>query len=111
MTGKPPGGVRGAVEEKIKNYKRALKYLDSCGELSYEKLCEAHRIAGLEAPESELRMMWQQSVHVIGRPGRPGGTEFLRGQIRSTLIEAIDTFKDLSGKLSRSNKSWWRFWR
>lgn len=95
----------------VENYKRALKYLDECGELTYQKLVEANRIAGVDWSESQLRAMWEQADHILPTGGQPGGKEFLRFQMRNTLIEAIATFEGLADKLAVSQKKWWQLWR
>lgn len=95
----------------VENYKLALKYLDECGELTYEKLVEANRIAGVVMPESQLRAMWDQADYILPTGGQPGGKEFLRFQMRSTLIEGIATFEALADKLGASEKKRWQFWK
>lgn len=102
------------ARQTAENYRRALKYLDECGELTYEKLVEANRIAGVDMSESQLRAMWEQADHILPTPragGRPGGKEFLRFQMRNTLIESIATFEALADKLGVSEKKWWQFWK
>ena len=90
------------LRQTVENYKQALKYLDECGELTYEKLVEANRIAGIDMPESQLIGMWEQADCILPTGGEPGGKEFLRFQMRDTLIESIATFEALTDKLDVS---------
>jgi hypothetical protein len=92
------------VRQQVENYRRALKYLDGCGDLTYEKLREAWQIAGVDMPESQLRQQWSQADYILPTGGRPGGKESLRFMMRNTLIEAIATFESLADKLAGSGK-------
>ena len=93
----------------VENYTRALKYLDECGELTYEKLVEANRIAVVDMSEAQLRTMWEQADYILPTGGQPGGKENLRFQLRNTLIKGIAAFGELSDKLGASEKKWWQF--
>ena len=88
----------------MENYRSALKYLDSCGDLTYEKLREAWRISGVDMPESQLRQQWSQADFILPTGGRPGGKESLRFMMRNTLIESIATFESLADRLTESEK-------
>lgn len=88
------------ARQMVENYKRALKYLDECGELTYEKFVEANRIAGVDVSESQLRAMWDQAKYILPTGGQPGGTEYLRFQMRNTLIEGMATFDSVADKLN-----------
>ena len=48
------------VKQWAQNYKKALKYLDSCRTFTYDNLVKANQIAGSPIPESDLRQMWEQ---------------------------------------------------
>ena len=99
------------LKQRVDNYKRALKYLDECGDLTYDKLHEANRISGGDMADSRLRAMWEQADTILPTHGQPGGKEFLRFQMRNSLIEGIATFESLAGKLVASEKKWWQFWK
>ena len=99
------------LKQRIKNYKQALKYLNAGGELTCERLLEANRIAGGVIPEYEIRMMWQRSVYIIGRPGQSGGRERMRHEMRNALSEGIATFKEITGEMEKSRKKWWQVWK
>lgn len=98
------------MRQSVESCKRALKYLDECGELTYEKLAEANRIAGVMS-EAELRTMWEQADYILPTGGEPGGKEFLRFQMRDALIMGIAALEEVSDKLGTSEKKWWQFWK
>ncbi len=95
----------------VENYKRAIKYLDNCGELTFENLAEANRIAGVDMSEVQLRGMWEQADFILPASGRPGGKEFLRFEMRNTLIKGLATFEAVADKLGVSEKKRWQFWK
>lgn len=88
--------------ETIKKYRNALKYLDTCGELTFEKLQKAHDIAGVDVPVSQLRADWDLADGVLAREGQPGGKEYHRFQMKRSLQEAITTFEDTARKMGVS---------
>jgi hypothetical protein len=92
------------VRQQVENYRSALKYLDGCGDLTYEKLREAWHIAGVNMPESQLRQQWSQADYILPTGGQPGGKESLRFMMRNTLIESIATFEALADRLAESGK-------
>ena len=93
--------IRKEVKQRVKNYKKALKYLDSCTTFTYDNLVKVNRIAGSPITESDLQRMWQQSNYILSTGGHPGGTESLRQTMRSTLIEGISTFESLANQLDK----------
>lgn len=95
----------------VENYRRALKFLEECGDFTYEKLKEAHEIAGIDVPDYQLRSEWSDALAVLPLGGRPGGREMLRSLMKKELKEGISTFKALARKLGVHEKKWWRFWR
>ena len=103
------------LRQNVENYKRAIAYLDECGELTYEKFVEAVRLSGRNISEPELRRQWDQAHDVLSAPDHPGGTEFLRSTLRNTLMAAISEFEDVSWQLDvieeGSSKKWWQFWK
>ena len=99
------------ARQRVDNYKRALKYLDECGDLTYLKLREANRIAGVDMSDLELRSMWAQADFIMHKGGQPGGKESLRFVMRKTLIEGIAIFEALADELGESEKKWWQFWK
>jgi hypothetical protein len=88
--------------ERIGKYRKAIKYLDSCGEVTLEKLQKAHDIAGADMSSSQLQSMWQQAQFVMPSPGQPGGKEYLRVQMKKALEEGISTFGGLARKMGVS---------
>lgn len=86
------------ARQQVESYKRALKYLDECGELSYEMLAEANRIAGVDISESKLRAAWEHAAFILSTGGQPGGREYLRFQMRNAFIEGIAIFEADSDK-------------
>jgi hypothetical protein len=65
------------LKKRIVHYQRGVKYLDSCGKLTLEKLLEARQIAGRGLREEWLRQMWEPS-NIPAANGGPGGREQLR---------------------------------
>jgi hypothetical protein len=99
------------ARQRVKNYKQALKYLDSCGEFTFEKYCKTNQIATLDMSDSKLRALWDQADFILPMDGMPGGKEAVRFLMRDSLIEGITTFESLSDKLGGSAKKWWQFWK
>lgn len=99
------------VRQRADNYKQALKCLDECGDLTYDKLREANQIAGIDMSESELQEMWKKAGYIFSSDNHPGGKEFLRFELRKTLIEGITTFEAIADKLGTTEKKWWQFWK
>jgi hypothetical protein len=97
--------------QRVENYKRALKYLDECGDLTYDKILEATQIASFDMPESQLRAMWEQADDILPSSGQPGGKESLRFVMRNKLIEGIAAFESVADELGASKKKWWQFWK
>ena len=89
------------MKAQAENYKKAIAYLDSCGGFTLDKLREAHRIAGVNTPESEIQQMWNLRLDLMPSAGKPGGAEALREIRREKLTQAIQVF----GSLDRSVKS------
>ena len=77
------------TKQKTENFKNAVRYLDQCGEFEFDDFKEAHRIAGTNAQESELRQMWAEARLVLPGPGHPGGVESLRHVTRDSFMSAI----------------------
>ena len=98
------GGKEMAADmaQRAKNYKRALKYLDSCKHFTYKDLLETNKIAGNIMSESKLKQMWGMSKKTME------GSEGHRQILRNTLIEGITTFESVADKIG---KKWWQFWK
>ncbi len=79
----------------IENYKKALKYLDECDKFDFDTMIEAHRIAGTDAQESQLREMWSDAKLVLSGPDNLGGVQSLRKITRDSLTTAITEFQKL----------------
>ena len=77
------------TKQAIGNFKKAIKYLDGCAEFDFDDFKEAHRIAGTNTQESELREMWAESKLVLPGPGHSGGVESLREVTRDSFVTAI----------------------
>ena len=107
--------------ELVRNYKRALAYLDSASELTYEHFREAIRLAGNPVPESEIRQQWEMSKMTLQ------GTESLRQTYREVWEKGIEVFGQIARELPRVRESdsqprnqsarktagrkWWEFWK
>jgi len=39
------------ARQRAENYRKALEYLDNCGELTFEKWVKVNRVAGIEMDE------------------------------------------------------------
>ncbi len=76
------------TKRKIENFKKAVKYLDECGDFDFDDFKEAYRIAGTNAQESELREMWSEARLVLPGPGHPGGVGSLRQVTRDSFTAA-----------------------
>ncbi len=98
------------AKNTVENYKRALKFLDECGEWTFEKLKEAHEIARIDVPDYQLRSEWSDALAVVfPSKGRPGGTELLRYLMKKELKEAIPILNAFARKLGVKDKKWWQF--
>jgi hypothetical protein len=101
--------ARAQLAKNIVAYKRSIKYLDTCGELTLEKLIEARRIAGNGPDDDWYRAMWIKAQRILPGVGEgPGGREQLRYDMRKTMIQAVAQFEALLGP---SERKWWQFQR
>jgi len=103
---------RSHLQEQVENYRRAIKYLDTCGELTLEKLRTARSIAGAGPDDAWFENMWVKSVNILPDvvcPGHPGGRETLRYDWKQEMVKAIATFEQLIGPSVR--KKFWQFWK
>jgi hypothetical protein len=87
------------TKQTIENYEKAVKYLDECNEFDFDGLLEAHRIAGTEAKESDLREMWSEAKLVLPGPNNVGGVQSLQKITRDSLTSAITEFQKLVDQL------------
>jgi hypothetical protein len=87
------------TKQTIENYEIAVKYLDECNEFDFDSLLEAHRIAGTEAKESDLREMWSEAKLVLPGPNNVGGVRSLQKITRDSLTSAITEFQTLIDQL------------
>ena len=105
------------LETNLAAYKRAVQYLDNCGELTLEKLIEARNIAGAGPEDNWLRNMWGKASNILPGIGEgPGGREQLRYDMRKTLVQAIGQFEQLVGPANKTpststKKKSWQFWK
>lgn len=96
------------------HYIRAVEFLDSCGEFTLEKLRRAYEIAGVAGPDTdaETESLWRRAGLVLssaaaGRgPGEPGGTEFLRFDLRRVYREGISNAAPHCGAASGAVRDW-----
>jgi hypothetical protein len=87
------------ARQRAENYKKALKYLDTCGTLDYGKFSEINKIAGYPFTEEQIRQQIAQSDFMLPIGGKPGGMEALKQIIRETLVQGESTFGSLADKL------------
>ena len=73
---------------KLGKIRKAIKYIDGCGEFTFEKMVKANDIAEGDMTRSQLHDMWDQAV------GHPEGPEHVRREIRAAYKGSID---DLTG--------------
>jgi len=92
--------VRKEFKQRAEDYKKALKYLDSCSTFTYDNLVKVNQIAGSPVPEVDLQRMWEQSRYIL-TTDQASGVEFLRQTMRSTLIEGISAFEDTARELGK----------
>lgn len=83
------------TKQTIENYEKAVKYLDGCSEWTFDNLIEAHRIAGTDAQESDLREMWSEAKLVLSGPDNLGGVQSLQKITRDSFTAAIVEFQNL----------------
>jgi hypothetical protein len=107
------GNVETKAREQVASFRKALEYIDNCGDFTFEKFREADRIAGGTMTESEARSMWSQSEGVMPGDTHSGGPDFLRHTLRTTFVEGIEMFGTLADELGDepSRKKGLRFWR
>lgn len=91
------------ARKRIKNYKRALKFLDNCREFTYDKFIEVQHILGVANPESDPQTMrtWESRVHILPGPGHSGGADAVRMVIKDTCIQGIAAFEEICQKLDK----------
>lgn len=105
------------VRRQALNYKNAIKYLDECGEFTYDKFVKINKMAGSPMPENVIKMMWDMSNKSIATKVGDKyltGTEKLRLTIRGKFEEAIATFGPIATEfdsIQSKNKKWWKFWK
>lgn len=79
------------------NYQRALDYLDGCADFGETELREANRLAGSPLREADILQMLSGGPLVLSREGKPGGMNFVKAQMRESLLEGIGVFDSLKG--------------
>jgi hypothetical protein len=90
------------VIRNLQGFRKALKYLDSCGELTLDKLRKVAELQGGNLDEAAIQHLWQMKDMIMPRPGESGGAEFVRIEIRKTLVEGIKVYEALANKLGVS---------
>jgi len=83
------------TKDTIKNYEKAVIYLDGCNEFGFDNLLESHRIAGTGAKESDLCENWSEAKLVLPGPNNEGGVRSLQKITRDSLTSAITEFQKL----------------
>ena len=106
------------ARQKVDNYRRALRYLDGCGDITLDKMREAIRLSGVDMSERDLHLMWDGADKVLPTAGMPGGQEAARHILRQTLIRGMAVFEGAAAGLdaldipgTESRGKWWQFWR
>jgi hypothetical protein len=74
--------------DKFAGIRKAIKYLDTCGEFTFEKMVEANRVSQGGMARSQLQSLWEQGI------GHPDGSEHVRREIRTALE---GTMQELTG--------------
>lgn len=74
--------------DKFAGIRKAIKYLDTCGAFTFEKMVEASRISQGGMTRSQLQSLWDQAI------GHPDGSEHVRREIRTALE---GTMQELTG--------------
>src|SRR3990172_9751723 len=98
------------------NYKNAIKFLDECGEFTYDKFVKVNSIAGSPMRENEIKMMWEMSSKSIATKVGDKyltGTQKLQLTMRKKFEEAIAAFGPIANEfdtIQAKNKKWWEFW-
>jgi len=82
-------------------YKKALIYIDECGEFTYEKFYETSRIAGIKATDFQIRATWEQT----------DDKEFLRQAARNEIIKNISFFERIANEIDKPQKKTYKFWK
>ena len=110
----------------VHKYKRALKYLDECGELTHEKFNEVLRIAGVDPNDQRMQMVWETADRIMphdGYAGKQTAIPMLRDQFNGAIIKFEKFAYDLGipdpGESTPMKaqaphapmKKWWQFWR
>jgi len=83
------------LEQQIKNFNKAIKYLDQCGEFDFDYYKKVHHIAGTDTQKFDLSEMWSDAKLVLSSPGHPGGVESLREITRNSLLTGISEAQKL----------------
>jgi hypothetical protein len=84
---------------RVKNYKKALKYIDGLTGFTFENFDTVNHLAGDVFSPSELRDQWNQGDRMLDGAGE------LKRMFRNTLIEGIDTFEKVVGPVSEGDSS------
>jgi hypothetical protein len=87
--------VESSLSQRANNYRKAVKYLDSCGPFNEEKLREANRIAGNPLTEDDVHRFVQTAPSMLSTGGKRGGMEGVRDEMRKSLTEGIAVFGSL----------------
>ena len=84
-----------STKKKIVSLENAIKYLDDCGEFTFEAYQESYRVADIEQKETQLQHMWSQAKFVLPSGNLPGGVAALRQITRESFVESIDQLQKL----------------
>lgn len=76
-------------------YRKALEYLNSCGEMSFEKYREAYRIADFGMTDWEVRGLWEASIDAIVATH---DTDYARTHLKQELTKGIGLFDRIAAK-------------
>ncbi len=87
------------ARQRADNYRKGVKYLDSCPGYTLDNFREMNRLTGGNFNEFEMQRMYEESKGIMPTGGRPGGVLALKALHRSTLIEGIAAFDVVADQL------------
>jgi hypothetical protein len=110
------------LRKRIKQYKKALQFLDECGAITEEKITQAYSIAGGMDYQD-----FKREIATFGGDGKEMAMEYLfkdhenpeqaylewrlesvREKFTKQIAEDEDKLRSIGGDLY---KSWWQFWK
>lgn len=86
------------VRDQYSRYCKAKRYLDTCGELTFEKFQKVFQIAGADVSYEQLRAWWRDGQNTLPTGGLRGGKDGLRDIARQNIDEGISVCRELAAK-------------